>query len=129
MILCNVPLLSPITSLTVSRLSALVTPWQPDNDNGEEDSADKLSDSVKLKGIQWPGMDLFDSATPEMKRMRNQRKDTSVLEHMIATSAEITADEIVYNLDGSIDHIRDIFGPLSCEATPVSFFFFLHIQP
>ena len=75
---------------------------------------------MKLKGVHWPGMDLFDSATPQMKRMRNQRKDTSVLEQMMATSADVTADEIVYNLDGTVSHIRDIFGPLSCETSPVS---------
>jgi hypothetical protein len=110
----------------VPRLGALVTPWKGDNENGDKWEG-KLSDSIKLKGITWPGMDLFDSATPEMKRMRNQRKDTSVLEHMKATSAEITTDEVVYNLDGSISHTRDIFGPLSCETTPVSIF--LSVRP
>ena len=74
---------------------------------------------VKPKGYQWPGMVEFDSATPEMKRMRNQRKDGSVLQRMIASSQAITTDEVVYNLDGTHNHTRDIFGPLSCEGSPV----------
>lgn len=78
---------------------------------------------MKLKGVQYPGMDIFDSATPEMKRMRNQRKDVAVLNQMKATSAEVVPDEIVYNMDGSISHTRDIFGPPSCETSPVGAFF------
>jgi len=78
-----------------------------------------------LKGVQWPGMDLFDSATPEMKRMRNQRKDSSVLNQMMATSAGVTPFEHVYFPDGALHHTRDIFGPLSCENSPVCFFLFL----
>lgn len=77
---------------------------------------------MKLKGVHWPGMNLFDSATPEMKRMRNQRKNTSVLEQMMATSAEVTTEEVVYHLDGSVSHTRDIFGLLSCDTSPVSAF-------
>lgn len=65
-------------------------------------------------------MDLFDSATPEMKRMRNQRKDDSVLEQMMATSNGVEPNEVVYNLNGEIHHTRDIFGPLSVENSPVS---------
>jgi geranylgeranyl transferase type-2 subunit beta len=97
----------------------LGSPWKLGNDDDEK-SDTKSTDSIKLKGVQWPGMDLFDSATPEMKRMRNQRKDSSVLEQMKATSAEITTEEVVYNLDGSVSHIRDIFGPPSCDVSPVS---------
>ena len=65
-------------------------------------------------------MDLFDSATPEMKRIRNQRKDGSVLEQMKGTSVAVRPTEYVYNLDGEFQKIRDIFGPLSCETSPVS---------
>ena len=68
-------------------------------------------------------MDLFDSATPEMKRMRNQRKDSSILDQMIATSTGVQPTETVYLPDGQIHHSRDIFGPLSpfsTENSPVS---------
>jgi hypothetical protein len=65
-------------------------------------------------------MDLFDSATPEMKRLRNQKKDVSKLAQMKALSSEITPTEIVYSIDGEFQKERDIFGPLSCETSPVS---------
>jgi hypothetical protein len=80
----------------------------------------KLSDSNRLKGVFWPGMDLFDSATPEMKRKRNQRKDGSVLAGMIATSRGTEPTEIVYSMDVEYAYTRDIFGPLSAENSPVS---------
>lgn len=64
-------------------------------------------------------MNLFDSATPEMKRMRNQRKDGSVLEQMIATSNVVEPVEFVYHADGELRNTRDIFGPLSIENSPV----------
>jgi geranylgeranyl transferase type-2 subunit beta len=65
-------------------------------------------------------MNLFDSATPEMKRMRNQRKDGSILEQMITTSTVVEPLEFVYNADGALRNTRDIFGPLSIENSPVS---------
>ena len=117
--------------VSISHRSA--TPWKL-NESDEAPEAEayetkdkqkaekkRSSDSTTLKGVLWPGMDLFDSATPEMKRMRNQRKDESVLEQMITTSTEIEPNEIVYDLNGEVHHIRDIFGPLSSENSPVSF--------
>jgi hypothetical protein len=101
-------------------LCRLTTPWKLEN--GEDENADdKIHDSAKLKGVYWPGMDLFDSATPEMKRMRNQRKDSSILEQMMATSAEVEPNEISYNADGGFRACRNIFGPLSTETSPVSY--------
>ncbi|KAH8657557.1 hypothetical protein BGZ60DRAFT_133431 [Tricladium varicosporioides] len=93
----------------------LTTPFKGDSELAEE----KLTDSAKLKGIVWPGMNIFDSATPEMKRMRNQRKDGNVLEQMIALAAEVKSDEISYFPNGALRGSRDIFGPLSGENSPV----------
>jgi hypothetical protein len=64
-------------------------------------------------------MDLFDSATPELKRMRNQKKDGSILEQMMATSKEVEPAEISYHPNGEFRASRDIFGPLSTENSPV----------
>lgn len=95
-----------------------MTPFKP---QGAEDVVEqKLSDSAKLKGILWPGMDLFDSATAEMRRMRNQRKDGSILESMMAASADVEPTEVSYHADGAFRTARDIFGPLSTESSPVS---------
>jgi hypothetical protein len=65
-------------------------------------------------------MDLFDSATPEMKRMRNQKKDGAILEQMLATSMGTEPAEISYHANGEFRASRDIFGPLSTENSPVS---------
>ena len=93
---------------------------QADEEKGKEKVEGRLSESARLKGILWPGMDLFDSATPQMKRMRNQRKDSSVLYQMMATSNEVEPTEVVYHPNGQVSHSRDIFGPLSTENSPVS---------
>ena len=55
---------------------------------------------LQLKGIYWPGMDLFDAATVEMKRKRNQKKDPSVLEHMRENSKAVEAKEFIYQANG-----------------------------
>lgn len=65
-------------------------------------------------------MDLFDSATAEMKRMRNQRKDGSILAQMQTTSREVEPNEIIYNTQGELQRIRDIYDS-SVEGSPVSY--------
>lgn len=70
-------------------------------------------------------MDVFDSATPEMKRMRNQRKDSHVLEQMMTTSLEVEPAEISYHPNGEFRLSRYIFGPLSIENSPVCILFSL----
>jgi hypothetical protein len=79
----------------------------------------KDSDATRLKGIYWPGMDLFDSATPEMKRMRNQRKDGSVLEQMMIGSAAVEPTEWVFNADGELERTRYIFDDSASIESPV----------
>jgi hypothetical protein len=76
--------------------------------------------SSKLKGVFWPGMDLFDSATAEMKRMRNQKKDGTALEQMMQSSMEVEPTEWVFNADGQFRKARDIFDDESSEIGPVS---------
>ncbi|TAQ87303.1 hypothetical protein B7494_g4386 [Chlorociboria aeruginascens] len=68
---------------------SLTTPVKPNTETTINSGS-----STKLKGIILPGMDLFDSATPEMKRMRNQRKDGTILQQMIATSAQVEPLEV-----------------------------------
>lgn len=76
--------------------------------------------SSKLKGVVWPGMALFDSATPDQKRKRNQRKDSSVLEHMKLTSQAVTAIECVWTPDGEMQRMRDIYASPSIDGSPLS---------
>lgn len=80
----------------------------------EPDSA-----AATLKGIYWPGMDLFDSATAEMKRKRNQKKDISVLEQMKINSTEVEPTEWIFNPAGELERTRYIFDD-STNSSPVS---------
>jgi hypothetical protein len=67
-----------------------------------------VSESTKLKGVYWPGMDLFDSATPEMRRKRNQKKDSSVVEQLEINSQEVEATELIFTPQGSFKRQRRI---------------------
>ena len=64
-------------------------------------------------------MALFDSATAEMKRMRNQKKDGTALQQMQRSSARIEPTEWVFNPDGEFRKTRDIFDE-STDSSPVS---------
>lgn len=105
-------------TVRLTHQNRLVTPAKVSTGKKSK-SGEKIPDSAQLKGVLWPGMDLFDSATAEMKRMRNQRKNSNVMRQMMATSAEIEPAEISYFADGEFRGSRDIFGPLSGENSPV----------
>ena len=62
---------------------------------GEGDIGD-YNETSKLKGVFWPGMDMFDAASPEQRRKRNQKKDTSVVKQLEATSRVIEAMELIF---------------------------------
>lgn len=74
----------------------------------------------KLKGILWPGMDMFDSALPEQKRKRNQKKDISVVEQLEATSREIEPTELIFTAEGVFRLSRPITGWPDPEDSPIS---------
>lgn len=80
---------------------------------GQGEDGEIPSSSEKLKGVIWPGMDLFDTATPSMKKKRNQKKPVVVLENMLACSKAIEPAEVSYHADGTFRKSRDVFGPLS----------------
>ncbi|KAJ4984464.1 hypothetical protein SVAN01_10016 [Stagonosporopsis vannaccii] len=67
-----------------------------------------VSESTKLKGVYWPGMDIFDSATPEMRRKRNQKKDHSVVEQLELNSQDVEATELIFTPHGSFKRQRRI---------------------
>ncbi|PNS17814.1 hypothetical protein CAC42_3209 [Sphaceloma murrayae] len=79
----------------------------------------KNRDSTLLKGIIWPGMDLFDSATPEMRRKRNQKKSLEVVDRLEATSKEVEATEVVYTPEISVQKSRPITGFPHSSVSPV----------
>jgi hypothetical protein len=80
---------------------------------------------MKLKGIVWPGMDLFDAATQEMQQKRNQKKDASVLRRMERLAGLVEPTEVVYSPNGDnmlkarhIDDLEDTSSLIEGE-TPV----------
>jgi len=77
---------------------------------------DMDGEGTKLKGVFWPGMDIFDSATPEMKRKRNQKKDGSVLEQMMINSAEVEATELVFTPEGKLKKQQRITGMVESSS-------------
>ena len=80
---CLTPRRSPVSSTVAATF----------DDDYEND--DRINEASRLKGIIWPGMDLFDSASPNAKRKRNQRKETSVLEVMQVNSEKIEPTEVI----------------------------------
>lgn len=91
----------------------------------DQDPIDVPNDMARLKGDIWPGMDIFDSATPEMRRKRNQKKATSVIVQLQATSETVTPTELIFDNAGQFKKERVISGepnsadsPLRGETTP-----------
>ena len=76
-----------------------------------------LTEGTRLKGIIWPGMDLFDSASPDAKRRRNQKKSGSILEHLVTTSITVQPTEIIFDTSGALCKMRHISGQV--ESSPV----------
>ena len=70
-----------------------------------------------LKGVKWPGMSIFDSASLEAQRLRNQKKDGSILEQMEQNSIVVEQMERIYWPDGSLKQERLITG--NVESSPL----------
>ncbi|KAI9827590.1 MAG: hypothetical protein M1826_006252 [Phylliscum demangeonii] len=79
------------------------------------DEADFLDCDAQLKGVYWPGMNIFDSAPPAMRRKRNQRKDGSVLAQMQLNSALVEPTELIFWADGDLKKERRIYSPPDCS--------------
>lgn len=92
-----------------------------DDADAEKERADEIA---RLKGILWPGMDLFDSATRQMRRKRNQKKDGAVLKMMEVTSSMVEPTELIFSSGGALLKERVISGnveddsPLKGETPP-----------
>lgn len=85
------------------------------------ENTEDAAGASKLKGTIWPGMSMFDSATPDQKRKRNQRKHRGVIEYMEASSKAVTPTECVWEVDGTLQKKRDIYASPSIDGSPVSF--------
>ncbi|KAK0655703.1 hypothetical protein B0T16DRAFT_315685 [Cercophora newfieldiana] len=79
---------------------------------------DDEGDLSKLKGVRYPGMGLFDAASEQARRRRNQRKDESVLRLMEKTSSIIEPTEYIWTDAGVFERTRDIYATPSLEGSP-----------
>ena len=73
--------------------------------------------SPKLKGICWPGMDIFDSASPVAQRQRNQKKNDSILKQMELNSIVVEPLEQIFWPEGTLKKERIITGMV--ESSPL----------
>jgi hypothetical protein len=65
-------------------------------------------------------MDIFDSATPEMRRKRNQKKATSVIVQLQATSKIVIPTELIFNNLGQFKKERVISGEPNSELATLA---------
>lgn len=101
--------------------------WNPDveatgsapSEAAADNKGTDRSTRLKLKGVQWPGMDIFDSAPEAKQKLRNQRKDESVLILMEQSSVGVEPTEMVWTRDGALHKRRDIYDSPSLEGSPV----------
>ncbi|KAF7123020.1 hypothetical protein CNMCM5793_001196 [Aspergillus hiratsukae] len=82
---------------------------------GDKERADEMT---RLKGVLWPGMDIFDSATEQMRRKRNQKKDESILKMMEKTSMCVEPTELVFSPTGILRKQRVISGNVE-DSSPL----------
>lgn len=88
----------------------------PESYSRNTEKAEPIQPPV-LKGVKWPGMSLFDSASLEAQRLRNQKKDGSILELMEHNSIVVEQMERIYWPDGSLKQKRLITG--NVESSPL----------
>lgn len=88
----------------------------------EEDEPEEEDDSIlevtRLKGVFWPGMDLFDAATPNTRRKRNQKKNTSVAESLERQSQLVEPNEVIFTPLGTLRKSRYISGQIEYDSSP-----------
>ncbi|KAL1958292.1 hypothetical protein VTO42DRAFT_4609 [Malbranchea cinnamomea] len=92
---------------------------EEEEENDDETTETRLGEeSARLKGILWPGMDIFDAATEQMRRKRNQKKDGSILKQMEKTSESVEPTELVFSPGGTLRKERFISGMVE-DSSPL----------
>ncbi|KAI1430041.1 hypothetical protein F5Y12DRAFT_793194 [Xylaria sp. FL1777] len=94
--------------------SELYSPFPP------EDTPETVEDdtgALILKGVVYPGMAGFDSATEKDRRMRNQKKDPAVLLKLEANSQLVTRVEEVLDTNLDYQRTRDVYDEPSIDGS------------
>jgi hypothetical protein len=108
------PITTAVTSAPVDEPG---TPEPSDDERYLPDFIERQA-TPQLKGVQWPGMSLFDSASAVGRRRRNQKKSASVVEQLEANSLEVEPIEKVYDQTGELCKEREISG-LPSSSSPI----------
>lgn len=85
---------------------------------GSEGDRERADEIARLKGVLWPGMDIFDSATEQMRRKRNQKKDENILKMMEKTSICVEPTELIFSPTGILRKQRVISGNVE-DSSPL----------
>ena len=76
-----------------------------------------LTHFLQLKGPRYPGMALFDSASPNSQRLRNQKKEFSILAQMEHNADTVEPLEQIYFPEWTLKKERVITG--NVESSPI----------
>ncbi len=106
------------TPIMKSRQSKASTPNRGST-NGQSPQLSEASGAhlLRLKGPHYPGMALFDSASPNSQRLRNQKKEHSLLASMERNSDMVEPIEQIYFPEWTLKKARVITG--NVESSPI----------
>ncbi|KAJ5358803.1 uncharacterized protein N7496_011216 [Penicillium cataractarum] len=76
----------------------------------EIEADDRARELARLKGLVLPGMDVFDAATEQMRRTRNQKKDGTIVKQLEKTSRLVQPTEQIFTPTGVFVKSRVISG-------------------
>lgn len=96
--------------------SELYSPFPPE---GTPETVEDDTGALILKGVVYPGMAGFDSATEKDRRMRNQKKDPAVLLKLEANSQLVTRVEEVLDTNLEYQRTRDVYDEPSIDGSEV----------
>jgi len=85
---------------------------------GNDEDDEVYCEATRLKGILWPGMDLFDTATDDMKRKRNQKKASFVAVRLEHKSLDVDPTEMIWRSLGVLYKARPITGKVDFDSSP-----------
>ncbi|KAI1166845.1 hypothetical protein F5B18DRAFT_659497 [Nemania serpens] len=94
--------------------SELYSPFPPE---GTPETVEDDTGALILKGVVYPGMAGFDSATEKDRRMRNQKKDPAVLLKLEANSQLVTRVEEVLDTNLEYQRTRDVYDEPSIDGS------------
>ena len=106
------------TNLNMAPLAPMHTRNSSEALSPPAEEEEQVSEAAKLKGVFWPGMDIFDAAPPEARRRRNQKKETSAVTRLKSYSADVEPNEMIWTSTGSLWKERPITGQVDFDSSP-----------